>query len=88
MENGVCSHLSVALGGCGPKPVVALDEQAAQIGKPINADSVERLGQALAKAADPVDDVRASSEYRRLVIPRMLAKTIARAVSPRKERRS
>jgi CO/xanthine dehydrogenase FAD-binding subunit len=33
----------------------------------------------LAEAADPVDDSRASANYRRRVIPRMLARAFAEA---------
>ena len=36
-------------------------------------------GEKLAAAADPVDDVRASADYRRLVIPRLLSETVAEA---------
>jgi CO/xanthine dehydrogenase FAD-binding subunit len=33
----------------------------------------------LAAGSDPVDDVRASADYRLLVIPRLLAATVAEA---------
>ena len=41
--------------------------------------AIEAAGDMLAAACDPVDDVRASADYRRRVIPRLLAKTIRRA---------
>jgi carbon-monoxide dehydrogenase medium subunit len=87
LDKGVVAHLGVAVGGCGPKPVTAPAAVQAMIGKPIDDASIARLGEALAEAADPVDDVRASADYRRLVLPRMLAKAFARAALPAKERR-
>lgn len=86
-DKGVVTHLGVAVGGCGPKPVTAPEAARAMIGKPIDDAAIARLGQALAEAADPVDDVRASADYRRLVLPRMLAKAFVRASLPAKERR-
>ena len=35
-------------------------------------NSVEEAGQGLAALANPVDDVRASADYRLMVIPRLL----------------
>jgi CO/xanthine dehydrogenase FAD-binding subunit len=42
-------------------------------------DAANRAGAMLAEAADPVDDVRASAEYRRLAIPRMVSRIVALA---------
>jgi carbon-monoxide dehydrogenase medium subunit len=69
----------IAIGGCGPKPIRADDVDAllsAKFGDPATATAA---GEKLAAAADPVDDVRASADYRRLVIPRLVAATVAEA---------
>ena len=78
-DAGACSHLSVTIGGCGPTPVRLRDREADLIGGGLDGDAVESLGQALAEATDPVDDVRATADYRRLVVPRMVARAIRTA---------
>lgn len=79
MDGGACSDLRVAVGACGPHPVRLRDAEADLIGGQLNAEAVARLADRLAEALDPVDDVRASSDYRRKVVPRMVARAVATA---------
>lgn len=67
-----------AVGACGPAPVLLDEANALLSGRPGEAD-IARAGELLAAAADPVDDVRGSAGYRRLLIPRMLARAFAEA---------
>jgi carbon-monoxide dehydrogenase medium subunit len=66
------TELRIAVGGCGPRPVRAPEAELALNGVPLREIDSRELGQALAKACDPVDDVRASASYRRTVVPRMV----------------
>ncbi|MBL8662293.1 MAG: xanthine dehydrogenase family protein subunit M [Candidatus Odyssella sp.] len=75
--NGV--SIRIAVGGCGPRPIRADAADALLSAKFGDAAAAAAAGEALAAAADPVDDVRASAEYRRLVIPRLVAETVAHA---------
>ena len=69
----------VAIGGCGPKPI-HLAEVDAMLGESFGKPEIARkAGERLAAASDPVDDTRATAEYRRLLLPRLLADTIAEA---------
>ncbi len=79
MDGGRCTDLRVAVGACGPRPVRLRDAEAALIGGPLDTQAVAELGRRLAEALDPVDDVRASSDYRRLVVPRMVGRAVAAA---------
>lgn len=74
--NGVSVRL--AIGGCGPKPIRA-DEADAMLSAKFDTVTATAAGEKLAAASDPVDDVRASADYRRLVIPRLVAETVAEA---------
>jgi carbon-monoxide dehydrogenase medium subunit len=65
------SAYSVAVGGCGPRPIAA--DEANRL---LSQGNVDAAGELLAKLADPVDDVRATAAYRRLVIPRLLKQTV------------
>ncbi|MGH7002631.1 MAG: FAD binding domain-containing protein, partial [Alphaproteobacteria bacterium] len=71
----------VAIGGCGPKPV-RLDEADALLSVRFgDGAAATEAGERLAAACDPVDDVRASADYRRLVVPRLVAASVAKAAT-------
>lgn len=61
----------VAIGACGPRPV-RLDEADRMLSGNPGPEALREAGDRLVAAADPVDDVRGSAEYRRMLIPRML----------------
>lgn len=79
MDGGACTHLAVAVGACGPAPVRRRDVEADLIGGGLGDIEIRRLTDALAEAFDPVDDVRASADYRRQVAPRMVRQAIVEA---------
>jgi carbon-monoxide dehydrogenase medium subunit len=79
LEGGVCSHLRLAIGGCGPAPVRLAEAEEHLLGGPLDEPAVAEAGAMLAEALDPPDDVRASADYRRLVVPRMMARAVAAA---------
>jgi len=69
----------IAIGGCGPKPIHLPEVDAMLSARFGDADAARSAGERLAAASDPVDDVRASADYRRLVIPRLVAAAVAEA---------
>ena len=77
-EKGKCRTARIAIGACAPGPVRRREAETLIEGSQFNETAVQECGRVLAEACDPVDDVRASADYRRLVIPRLVAKTIAR----------
>jgi carbon-monoxide dehydrogenase medium subunit len=52
------------------------------VGRRVDADLALAAGRALAAAAEPHDDVRASAAYRRRVIPALVARALAEALAP------
>ncbi|MGD9924621.1 MAG: xanthine dehydrogenase family protein subunit M, partial [Pseudorhodoplanes sp.] len=68
--------VSVAIGGAGPGPVFSEDVDAALSGGFAHDGAVAAAGERLAELADPVDDMRATAEYRRMVIPRLLVQAM------------
>lgn len=68
----------VAIGSCGPTPILVEEANRLLCGNP-GAEELRRAGKLLQAAADPVDDVRGSAEYRRMLIPRMLERAFAEA---------
>ena len=79
-QSGTGVSVRVAIGGCGPKPV-RLDAADAALSKNFGEVAARQAGEALAAASDPVDDVRASADYRRIVVPRLVVSTVAKAAS-------
>lgn len=75
--------VSAAVGGAGPGPVFSQEADAVLSADLGRDDAVEEAGRRLADLADPADDVRASADYRRLVIPRLLAQAVREVRSGR-----
>lgn len=72
-------EVTLAIGGCGPFPIADAAADRELSGRLGDAGAARRAGEMLAALADPVDDVRASADYRRLVIPRMVARIAGEA---------
>jgi aerobic carbon-monoxide dehydrogenase medium subunit len=77
-EKAKCKTARIAVGACAPGPVRRREAEAFIEGSNFEETAMQECGRVLAQACDPVDDVRATAEYRRLVVPRLVAKTIAR----------
>jgi carbon-monoxide dehydrogenase medium subunit len=76
-----CAGIAVAVGACGPKPVRLAEAERKLVGGALDDASLAAAGALLAEAADPVDDVRASADYRRLVIPRLVRRAVRAAMA-------
>jgi len=66
----------VAVGACGPAPLRSPVAEGALAGRLSDPAAVAAFGAALVDLSDPVDDVRGSADYRRRLIPRMVAAAI------------
>lgn len=82
-ESGVISAVRLTLGGCAPVPLHVDEADACLVGTVGGEEGVAAAAALLAKAADPPSDVRGSANYRRLLIPRLLARLIGRALVKR-----
>ncbi len=68
-------RVSVAVGACGPTPLA--DAQADALLSSERSDvAIARAAELLVQRADPLDDVRGSADYRRLLIPRLLSRAV------------
>ena len=79
MDGDRCSDARVALGSCGPVPLQVTAADQRLVGSLLGEDDIAEAGQILADHADPVDDVRGTADYRRLLIPRLLGRAITQA---------
>lgn len=81
MEAAVCADIRVAVGSCGPTPIRVPEAEHGLIGNSLDAAALAQAGALIAAALDPVDDVRGSAAYRRMLVPRLLARAVSRALS-------
>lgn len=79
MDGDECRHIGVAVGSVGPVPLRLNDADQQLVGSKLTTDDIAKAGALLAEASNPVDDVRGSSDYRRLLIPRLLGRAIEQA---------
>lgn len=78
-NDGKCNYARVVVGSAGPVPLHLEEVDALVAGSDLNDALLRRAGATLAAAADPVDDVRGTSEYRRLLIPGLVTRAIGAA---------
>jgi aerobic carbon-monoxide dehydrogenase medium subunit len=67
-----------AVGGCGPGPVADAEADKLLSRGLRDAQAVQAAGEVLARKSEPMNDVRGSANYRRVLIPRMLARAAER----------
>ncbi|MDH3232729.1 MAG: xanthine dehydrogenase family protein subunit M [Alphaproteobacteria bacterium] len=69
--------IRIVVGACGPAPVRVAEAEDALAGGDLDAAAVAQAADKIAAACDPLDDVRGSTDYRRLLVPRLIAKAVA-----------
>jgi carbon-monoxide dehydrogenase medium subunit len=69
----------IALGGVGPAPVRSTEAEAKLVAGGLSDAALDAAGALLVEASDPIDDVRGSADYRRLLIPRLVRRAIRAA---------
>jgi carbon-monoxide dehydrogenase medium subunit len=72
--------VNVAVGGCGPAPLTSAEADH-MLSSDLSPSAVTRAGELLTALANPIDDVRGTAEYRKLLIPRLLARALRDAVA-------
>jgi aerobic carbon-monoxide dehydrogenase medium subunit len=83
--NGVVQRAVIALFGMGSTPVRASDAEEALTGRAPDEDELAESGQLAVRELDPPDDVHASARYRSAVGARVVARSLARALTAAKE---
>jgi carbon-monoxide dehydrogenase medium subunit len=78
-EAGNFAGLRCALGAVGPTVLEVTGLEAEIGGKPCNEEALERVRELARKAAKPIDDKRASADYRRDMAGVLAARAVQRA---------
>jgi xanthine dehydrogenase small subunit len=82
VAEGVVASARIAFGGMAATPRRAPGCEAALVGRPWAAETVELAAGALAEDFQPIDDMRASAAYRRLASQNLLRKVFAESALP------
>jgi carbon-monoxide dehydrogenase medium subunit len=83
VKNGLCSKARLAIGGCASVPVFSDEANKALIATGCEDAAIDVAAAYLSNKADPIDDVRASADYRRALIPKLLHRAIKTAIQSR-----
>ncbi|MER7953679.1 FAD binding domain-containing protein [Streptomyces sp. NPDC096030] len=78
IEDGIVRKARIGLGGVAATPIRALATEAALEGRPWTAEHVEAAAQVLRAQGTPMDDHRASAEYRSAMLGQSLLKLYSR----------
>jgi carbon-monoxide dehydrogenase medium subunit len=76
MVQGKCAQARIALGSCGPRPVRSLEAEHRLIGTALTDADLADAAEMLRSATDPVDDVRGSAEYRKMLVGPLLRRAV------------
>jgi CO/xanthine dehydrogenase FAD-binding subunit len=76
---GPWSDVRLALGSVAATPIRATATEAALEGRPPTPETADRAAETLAGELHPIDDVRSTAEYRRLVAARVLHRMVREA---------
>jgi len=82
MEGRLCRRATVALGAVAPTPIVATAAGEALVGGELTDESLADAGERAAEAANPIDDLRATKEYR-LELVKVLTRRVLVAAAGR-----
>lgn len=82
MSDGVCHSAGISLGAVSPVPIrIEAAEALLTNGESISDEMIEECGRLAAEASSPIDDIRASAEYRQLMCDVLTKRLIRRALS-------
>lgn len=82
MDGKVCRQATVALGAVAPIPIYVGEAGDALIGKELTDEILNEAAELAAAAASPIDDIRATKEYR-LELVKVLTRRVLRAAEAR-----
>ena len=76
LAQGVCRAARIVLGSCAARPLRLDAADAALVDTTLDSAAVARAGALLQEAAEPLADMRGSTDYRRRIIPGLVARAV------------
>jgi CO/xanthine dehydrogenase FAD-binding subunit len=72
LQGGIVNDLRIGMGSVAPIPLRLAHTERALIGQPLNGAAIAEARQAILQEIAPIDDIRSTAEYRRLVAANLL----------------
>jgi len=88
MDGDRCAEARIVMGSCGPTALRARRAEALLTGQALTEERIREAGRLAAGESQPITDVRASAEWRRLVLAVLVQRAITQAVGRAREVRS
>ena len=79
------SDVRIAIGAAAPTPIRVKAAEKLLKNQKLSDDLLEKAGQAALEAAIPIDDIRASAEYRRKMVKVLTIRAVKQAVEQVKQ---
>ena len=79
-NNGRCEAAAIALGAVGPIPFRAKNAESVLNGVELNPDILKRAATSAAEEASPIDDIRASSDYRKKMVAVLVRRSLEKSI--------
>ncbi|HEX5759836.1 MAG TPA: xanthine dehydrogenase family protein subunit M [Thermoanaerobaculia bacterium] len=76
VEDGALSDLRLAAGSVAPTPLRLRAAEEAAAGRPLGAQTAERVARVAAGEVEPIDDVRSTADYRRFALERVVRRML------------
>ncbi len=80
-ENGVFKDVRIGLGAVAPTPMRARKAEGVLIGSKVSDGVIERAAKMASEESKPIDDHRASAEYRRMMVEVLVKRAIRQSLS-------
>jgi CO/xanthine dehydrogenase FAD-binding subunit len=80
-EDGLCKDIRIAMGAVAPTPVRAKRAEEIIRGQRFSDELIERTAQTAAEESRPIDDHRASADYRREMVQVLVSRAINQTLS-------
>ncbi len=78
-ETEACQAVRISMGAVGPTPLRATQAESYLLGKKITDETLAEAGRLAAEDASPISDVRASREYRKLMVEVLTTRALKEA---------
>jgi carbon-monoxide dehydrogenase medium subunit len=78
-DGDTCREARIGIAAAAPNPFRAKRAEAALVGQSLTDDCIRAAAQLAQQESRPIDDVRASAEYRRLLVETLVKQAIATA---------
>lgn len=78
--NAICREASIALGAAGLTPIQAQDAASFLSGKELRQDIIQEAAQRVARASEPIEDIRGSQDYKRAALQSIFKQAVTIAL--------